>query len=115
MCFLQELAVAAAYESFPDVLKSADVIHFVDNQGALGILVSGSSSNPPMGKLAHDTAAAQAAMRARVFYEYVESAANISDLPSRGQASLAARMLRERFRLPVWLRPLYLPSLRAHD
>ena len=66
-----------------------------------------------MGRMSHDTASTQRRMRARFFYEYVESAANIADLPSRGEAVRAARMLRSRFQLPVWYRPMKLPRLTA--
>ena len=43
---------------------------------------------------------------------YVESGANIADLPSRGDLALTARLLRERFERPVWVRHLSLPPLR---
>ena len=42
-----ELAVLAALETFDDLLADEDVVSFVDNQGALGVLVSGSSTRPP--------------------------------------------------------------------
>ena len=103
----------AALETFGDLLADEDVVSFVDNQGALGVLVSGSSSDRPMGRMAHEAALVQRRMRARFFYEYVNSAANIADLPSRGAAAEAARKLRNHFRVPVWYRPMKLPRLNV--
>lgn len=107
------LAVAAAVETYPDIFKDSDVVCFVDNQGALGILVSGSSSDAAMGRLAHDVAKAQMAIGSRFFYEYVPSKANIADLPSRGELNAVAEMLRVRFRADTDKRDLQLPHLRA--
>ena len=50
-----------------------------------------------MGKLAHRVAAYHFKLRARVWFEYVASHANIADLPSRRDSHLARRILRERY------------------
>ena len=63
--------------------------------------------------MANDAALHQRRLKARFFYEYVDSEANIADLPSRGQGAQAARMLREAFRAPVWWRKMRLPPLAA--
>ena len=49
----------------------------------------------------------------RAWYEYVPSAANLSDLPSRGRLREAARLLRQRFcnRYPVHVRSFQLKPL----
>lgn len=109
----EELAAASVYWTCPDELSDSYPLHFIDNQGALGILCRGSSSHAPMGRLAHQTAARQSALKARVWYEYVASKANIADLPSRLDARLAARLLRARFGKRVVHRPLVLPPLTA--
>ena len=109
----EELAVAGACETHAAMLADRDVISFVDNQGALGILVSGSLSNRPMARLAHQVAERQSRLKTRFFYEYVNSSANIADLPSRGDAKRACRMLREHFGMPVWYRHMVLPRLTA--
>ena len=73
----------------------------------------GASRDVPTSWLAHDVARQCFDLRTRVWFEYVESAANIADLPSRGDARLAARLLRERFGKTVWVREMQLPPLRA--
>ena len=108
----EELAAAAAYETFPDVLAGTRPMHYIDNQGALGVLVRGAGHHAPMGLLAHKTALRQRELGCQVWYEYVASKANIADLPSRHDTQLAARMLRKRFRVPVdTTRPIRLPAL----
>ena len=110
------LAAAAMYWTCSEMLtNSYPAIHFVDNQGALGVLCRGSSSHAPMGLLSHQAAARQITLRARVWYEYVASKANIADLPSRRGTRLAARRLRARFGNRVVYRPLRLPPLTASE
>ena len=45
------LAVLAATETYSDKLADRDVVCFVDNQGSLGNLVSGSSSDRACGRM----------------------------------------------------------------
>ena len=68
-----------------------------------------------MGLLSHQAAARQITLRARVWYEYVASKANIADLPSRRDTRLTARRLRARFGNRVVYRPLLLPPLTASE
>ena len=110
----ETLAAAAAYHTFPAVLDQTSPIHFVDNQGSLSALVGGHSRDAPTSWLANDLATFHYSRATRVWFEWVASAANISDLPSRGDLVLAARLLRERFRHPVhWCARVVLPRLRA--
>ena len=94
---------------------SSFLASLLDNQGSLGILCRGSSSHPPMGRLAHQVAARQTELHARVWYEYVASKANIADLPSRHDTRLAVRMLRERFGTRVITRRVRFPPLVVAD
>ena len=66
-----------------------------------------------MGLLSHQTAARLMSLRARVWYEFVHSAANIADLPSRHELRKAVRMLRARFGMRCVERPIVLPPLTA--
>ena len=110
----EELAAAAAYETYEDILTGTRPMHYIDNQGALGVLVRGAGHHAPMGLLAHKTALRQREIRCQVWYEYVASKANIADLPSRHDSQLAARLLRKRFRVPVTTgRPIRLPALEV--
>ena len=80
---LEMLAVFSVYESLPQVFTDALVIHWVDNQGVLWNAAHGSSTEPGCAMMTHTTSLTQARLRARVWYEYVPSALNIADDPSR--------------------------------
>ena len=77
---LESLASVAADFTFSDVLGGEDVMYFVDNQGSLGALVRGSSSDEGMAHLAHEAALQQRRNLTRAWYEWVNSDANISDM-----------------------------------
>jgi hypothetical protein len=91
---LEALAAVATYYTLADgaplpdgsrshALRGRDVIHYVDNFGALACLVKGDSRDPDIGRLAHVLSAILVSIRARPWMDYVRSAANIADLPSR--------------------------------
>eukprot|EP00962_Isochrysis_galbana_P041710 scaffold15389_cov131-Isochrysis_galbana.AAC.7 len=64
-------------------MRGRDVIHYVDNFGAMACLVKGDSRDPDIiGRLAHVLSAILVAIRARPWMDYVRSAANVADLPS---------------------------------
>jgi hypothetical protein len=77
------------YLSVPE-LAGRDVIHFVDNTSAVAALTKGYSRVPDSARLVHSFHAWCAAARAHVWFEYVPSAANVADRPSR-ELALAAR------------------------
>ena len=81
------LAVLSVYDALPDIFRSSLVIHFIDNQGVLWNTVNATSREPGCAAMAHSLALLQSRLRANVWYEYVASAANIGDLPSRGDFS----------------------------
>ena len=60
------------------------IIHFIDNTGALSLLVHGYSSRADCARLVTAFHLLHAQLRFSVWFECVPSAANISDLPSRG-------------------------------
>ena len=89
---LEALAAAAAYATFPDLLAGSLVLHFIDNQGTLAHVVSGSARDRDCSRIAHACSAATLRLRCRVWYEYVASAANISDLPTRDEFAMLRRL-----------------------
>ena len=66
-----------------ELFRDADVLCFVDSQVALGALVGGASSSPSLARLASVWQITYGSVSARVWAEWVESAANIVDGPSR--------------------------------
>ena len=80
---LENLAAAAVGFTVPCVLRDRLVLHFVDNQGALANLVSGSSRDVDSKRIVLASALHLSSLACRVWYEWVASAANIGDKPSR--------------------------------
>ena len=78
------IAGIAAYSSLPHIVRGRPVVHFIDNTGALSLLVHGYASRPDCARLVNVFHLLQARLRFRAWFEWVPSAANISDLPSRG-------------------------------
>ena len=96
------MAVLSLYHSLhPDVLANELVIHFVDNQGVLWNLVDASSSDPGCAGMTHTTALRQAQLRCRVWYDYVASKANVSDMPSRDDPAYLQILRRLRPDAPI--------------
>ena len=86
------MAGVAAYTSRPDHLRGRDVIHFIDNTGALFGLAKGYSGDDDSARMIHALHTVLAAIDCNVWLEYVQSGANISDPPSRGKFELLAEM-----------------------
>merc|ERR1711920_284729 len=76
--------------SVPAMFKGRAVLQFQDNTGALSALIHGYASRPDMARVVNAFHVAQFGLEARVWFEWVPSAANIADLPSR---LLLGRML----------------------
>lgn len=71
------------YTSLPHLLAGRDAIHWIDNTSALAALCKGYSRAPDSARLVHAFHAWNVKAQARVWFEYVPSAANPSDEPSR--------------------------------
>ena len=100
---LEVLAGVAAFTSRPEQFRGRDVIHFIDNSGALVGLAKGYSRDVDSARLISVFHTMNAALRANVWFEYVASAANIADLPSRNDFELlrSDRFVAEPFDI-VW-------------
>ena len=84
---LELLAAACVYESIPDVLRDAEVIHFIDNSAALSNCIKGSAKRDDCARIVCSLHLAVAKARVVPWFAYVASDANVSDLPSRGYIS----------------------------
>ena len=76
-------AALMGFASVPELYEGASIIHFVDNQSALCGLISCTSSKADSSCILGLYAVLLARCRARVWAEYVESEANVSDGVSR--------------------------------
>ena len=71
------------------IFHERDILWFIDNQSAMGALVKSASSADDMSEMALLNSLALASVSARVWFEYVPSALNISDPLSRAGWSSA--------------------------
>ena len=92
---LEALAAVAARITFPDVLAGRRVIHFIDNTVALSKAVHGYANEPDMATVTNALHVCDAVLGIDAWWEWVPSAANVADLPSRAAStwSAAARAL----------------------
>ena len=86
------LAAVAAYTTFPELLRHRRVIHWIDNTSALAALIKGYSRAPDSAKVVHAFHALNVGLESDVWFEYVASAANISDLPTRDEFAMLRRL-----------------------
>ena len=77
------IGALAPYLSLPRLLAGRDVIHWVDNTSAVAALTKGYSGRPDSARLVHALHAWCAVTRTSIWFEYVPSAANAADEPSR--------------------------------
>ena len=102
---LELLAAIAVYYSLADVLRGRQVVHYIDNSGAMAILVKDYSSDLDSAQLVNTFYALTSALEVDVWFDYVKSAANVADWPSRGQVEFAhevnaTRIEGERLKFP---------------
>ena len=98
------LAALMVYTSMPETFRDRDVIHWIDNTSAISCLLHGYSGKVDSALMVNAFHLFNAGLRARIHFEYVESKANVADLPSRQEfvyllLSLAAR------RVPTFIHP----------
>jgi hypothetical protein len=101
---LEAIAVAAVYFSLP-ALASCLVSHYVDNQGALYGFIRGSSADAAMNRIIFVGLLQIARMSCDVWFDYVPSASNAADLPTRLDAAAFLRLARLGSRVRMVLPP----------
>ena len=69
-------------------------------------MINGYASRPDMGRVVNAFHAAQFALMSRVWFEWVPSAANLADLPSRAEWLEFHRTIPESVWIPTTLPPL---------
>ena len=77
------IAPIAALLSRPADFAGRSIVLFIDNTGALSSLLHGYSSKPDCARLCNVFHLLVASLRCHVWFEWIPSEANISDLPSR--------------------------------
>ena len=89
---LEILAAMAPYFTMPSLLAGRDVYHWIDNTSAISCLLHGYSGKPDSAMLVNIFHMFNAALRCNIFWDFVKSADNIADLPSRKSFDLMKRM-----------------------
>ena len=92
--------------SLPSLFRGRSVIQFQDNTAALSALVHGYASKPDMSRIVNAYHLAQFLLGVRVWFEWVPSAANLADLPSRLEHEAFFRCVPDSIGVPT-----ILPSL----
>lgn len=103
---LEAAAAAAPYFSLPaSWWQDVPVLHYIDNQGALYGFIKGRSNDSDCNRLVFITLLQLAKLSCDVWFDYVPSAANIADLPTRLDAAAFARLERVASRVALDLPP----------
>ncbi len=79
----EALAPLLPYVNDQWLFEDATIVFFIDSQAVLGALVAGTSPATQLAKIACLWQLAYTSVRARCWCEWIESAANIADGPSR--------------------------------
>ena len=104
---LEAVVVASPYFS-PDTaraLQNRNVMHYIDNQGACYSFIKGGSKDQDMNRAVFVGQMRMAQMSCHVWYDYVPSASNIADLPTRLDADAVIRLNRIGTEVPLHLPP----------
>lgn len=105
--YIGQLELAAAltpYWSLPPCLfRGRAVSHYIDNQGALYSMIHGRSSDADSNRLVFLARLRMHVLRADVWFDYVPSASNIADLPTRLDCAARQRLLAVGPRVPCVL------------
>jgi len=85
ICVLEEIALVAPYfhPRLREIFEMCDVNHFADNTAANGAAFKGYSSSPDIARLVYSFHMRLSELQSRLWIEYVPSAANIADDPTR--------------------------------
>ena len=85
---LELYAALIAYTTFKKELHGRKVVHWIDNTSALASLIKGYSSVPDSAQIVHAFHSLNLGLKCKVWFEYVNTKANIADLPSRKEFEL---------------------------
>ena len=89
---LEALAALCAPLSCPEQFRDRETIAFIDNSGALFGMAKGYMRDVDSARLVHAFHCLCAALRSQFWFEFVPSAANLADQPSRGELKMLMEM-----------------------
>ena len=85
---LEALAALGPMYKHPQRFAGRRVIHFIDNTVALSALVHGYVGKEDLADIVNAYSVMGTGLRARTYFDYVPSKANLADLPSRGEQAV---------------------------
>jgi len=108
---LEAVAVVASLATFSQVIKGAEVMVFIDDQGVLGSLLKGQSRSPETNAMVGQIWLKAATDDVYLYWWRVESHANVSDGPTRDDFDIMRRLGASEWPLvwPEFLRALWAP------
>ena len=109
----EAVIVASPYISIPG-LRDRNVMHYIDNQGACYAFINGGAKDCDTNRCVFVTGMRQATLGCKVWYDYVPSASNIADLPTRLDDAAAVRLNKIARWVPLSILPEWCLSC-AHD
>ena len=74
-------------------LRGHRIVHYIDNTSAVAALVKGYSSAPDSARIVHAFHSHSLQLCAGVWFQYVNTKANVADLPSRGDVAFLSDVL----------------------
>jgi hypothetical protein len=102
--------LAAVWTVGPDMLQDREVLFFCDNTSAMSAAVHGYARSPNMAALSNTLHLALASLRVKAWFEWVPSAANCADIPSRPQGT-EEELFYQQHKLLRWAGGMQFPSL----
>ena len=113
---LETIVADAPYLSLPESwFRNRAISHYIDNQGAAYSLIHGRSKDRDINRSVFVTLMHLSRMSCSVWFDYVPSASNIADLPTRLDADAFSRLNKLGPRVPMRLQPEWCLSCRNSD
>ena len=105
---LEAAVLSAPYLSTPrHWLAGRPVCHYIDNMGALQSMIYGRSLDVDINRLVFVAGVCVAQLACDAWFDYVPSASNLSDLPTRLDDSASSRLNAIGSRVPLHLFPAW--------
>jgi len=103
---LEAAAALAPLFSLPSCwFEDRNMMHYIDNQGALYSLINGRSNDADTNRLVFIARLLLQKLRCNTWFDYVPSASNFADLPTRLDEDAFRRLSRVARRIPMVLPP----------
>ena len=108
-------AVAPLFSLHRTWFEDRSVMHYIDNQGVLYSLINGRSNDADINRLVFIARLMLQKLRCDTWFDYVPSASNFADLPTRLDGDAFRRLSRVGRRIPMLLPPRWCLACTADE